>query len=76
MSSLRRDSYATVRVNLELVSPGCMGVAEGASGASADAPGVGLELVSVSFSHKKEGEKLECREKETFKNEKEENRKK
>ena len=29
-------------------SPGLMGVAEGASGASADAPGVGLKMVSVS----------------------------
>ena len=29
-----------------------MGVAEGA-------PGVGLELVSVSFSHEKKGEKIE-----------------
>ena len=38
--------------------PGIMGVAEGASGASADAPGVGLELVSVSFSHEKKGEKI------------------
>ena len=36
-----------------------MGVAEGASGASADAPGVGLKLVSVSFSHEKKGEKIE-----------------
>ena len=35
-----------------------MGVGEGASGASPDAPGVGLELVSVSFSHKKKGEKI------------------
>ena len=33
-----------------------MGVAEGAS---ADAPGVGLKLVSVSFSHEKKGEKIE-----------------
>merc|ERR1712168_1500738 len=33
----------------------CMGVAEGASGASADTPGVGLKLVSVSFSHEKKG---------------------
>ena len=36
-----------------------MDVAEGASGASADAPGVGLKLVSVSFSHEKKGEKIE-----------------
>ena len=36
-----------------------MGVAERASGASADASGVGLKLVSVSFSHEKKGEKIE-----------------
>ena len=53
-----------------------MGVAEGASGASADAPGVGLELVSVSFSHEKKGEKNKNMEKKgTFKIEKEGNRK-
>ena len=45
-----------------------MGVAEGASGASADAPGVGLELVSVSFFHEKKGEKKRNMEKKgTFK---------
>ena len=53
-----------------------MGVAEGASGASADAPGVGLELMSVLFSHEKKGEKIKIwRKKEMFKTEKEGNRK-
>ena len=50
-----------------------MGVAEGASGASADAPGVGLKLVLVSFSHEKKGEKIEVWRKKRFKTEKEGN---
>ena len=47
-----------IKTRLSLGSPS-MGIAEGASGATADAPGVGLKLVSVSFSHEKKGEKIE-----------------
>ena len=66
-------NYKSVRPNTKLSCTPVMGVAEGASGASADTPGVGLELVSVSFSHKKKGEKIKIwRKKRCFKQKKKE----
>jgi len=40
-----------------------MGVAEGASGAPADAPGIGLEILSVSFLNRNKGRKKNLEQK-------------